>query len=108
MSSTLLRLGLWLLVILMALFVVRESYAEQQFVEMIPTSMLQHALILSALLVVAGLVVRVFDKGVSSTSKARCRVCKTAIPQGAIYCRQHLRNVLEREDRRTHSNTRIR
>lgn len=109
MSTTLLRLGLWLLVMLMALFVVRESYADQQFVDLIPTNMIQNALIVSVLLVIAGVVARAFEKGQSAVSKSknRCKICKAPVAAGAIYCRAHLRHVLELEDHRTH-NTRIR
>jgi hypothetical protein len=64
--------------------------------------MLQKALVLGILLVVAGLIVRVLEKGASKIVKNRCTVCKTPIPPGAIYCRAHLRNVLAREDERTH------
>ena len=109
MSATLLRLGLWILVLILALFVIHESYSEQPFAEMIPMPMLTQGLILSVVLVLAGVIARMFEKTKKAVIKNRCRVCQTAIPHGAIYCRAHLRGVLEREDRRTHSgNTRIR
>jgi predicted nucleic acid-binding Zn ribbon protein len=109
MSATILRLGLWILVLVMALYVIHESYEEQPLAEMIPMQMLQHALVLSVVLVGVGLVVRMFEKTTRKvlSPKNRCRVCPTAIAPGAIYCRVHLRGMLEREDRRTH-NTRIR
>lgn len=108
MSATILRLGLWILVLVLALYVIHESYEEQPLAEMIPMQMLQNALVLSVLLVVAGLLVRMVEKTKGKpVSKNRCRICQTPIPAGAIYCRQHLRGILEREDRRTH-NTRLR
>jgi predicted nucleic acid-binding Zn ribbon protein len=50
-----------------------------------------------------------FDKTARKvvTTKTKCRVCGVAVAPGQIYCRPHLRGVLEREDRRTHS-TRLR
>ncbi|HEU4522474.1 MAG TPA: hypothetical protein VFT12_10745 [Thermoanaerobaculia bacterium] len=107
MSSTLLRLGLWMLVLVLALFVLQTTYGDSPLAEMIPNAMLQQALVLAVLVVIAGLVVKMFEKGKKVVSKNRCRVCSKPIPAGAIYCREHLRNVLELEDRRTH-NTRIR
>lgn len=107
MSSTLLRLGLWTLVLIMALFVVQATYSESALAEMIPTSMLQQALVVSALLVIAGVAAMMFEKTRKAVGKNRCRTCSKPIPAGAIYCREHLRGVLEIEDRRTH-NTRIR
>ena len=109
MSTTILRSGLWLLVLVLALYVIHESYVDQQFVDMIPVTMLQHALLLSGLLVIVGVGMRVLEKGQGVVSKNRCKICRTPIPSGGIYCRAHLRHVLDLEDRRTHSgNTRIR
>ena len=107
MSSTLLRLGLWTMVLVLTLYVIQASYSNQRWVDMIPTAMLQQALVLAVVVVIAGFVVKIFEKGQKAVSKNRCKVCSKPIPPGAIYCREHLRSVLELEDRRTH-NTRIR
>ena len=63
MWTTLLRLGLWITILVLALYVIDEAYAEQPIAEMISTTMLQQALVVGALLIVAGIVARVFDKG---------------------------------------------
>ena len=109
MSATLFRLGLWILVLVLALYVIHESYIEQPIAEQIPMNMLHQALVLSGVLLGAGAIARMLEKTKKVVVKNRCRSCQTPIVHGAIYCRQHLRGVLEREDRRTHSgNTRIR
>jgi len=102
MSSTLLRLGLWIILAVVALYVLHETYAGTHLEEYFSTPMLQKALALGGLLVAAGIVMRVLEKGASKIVKNRCTVCRTPIPPGAIYCRAHLRNVLAREDERTH------
>jgi len=102
MSSTLLRLGLWTILAVVALYVLHETYADTHLAAYFSTPMLQKALIIGVLLVVAGVIMRVVEKGASKVSKNRCVICKTPIPSGAIYCRAHLRNVLAREDERTH------
>lgn len=107
MSSTLLRLGLWLLVLVLSLFVVRETFPHAPFAELITDQLIQQALILSVVLVIAGVIFKVLEKGKKVVIKNRCSVCGKAVPAGAIYCREHLRTVLDLEDRRTH-NTRIR
>ena len=103
MSTTLLRLGLWTLILVLALYVLATTYADQSWAELIPMPMLQQALIVAAVLIVAGLVLRLLGKGADAvTKKNRCRVCRTPIPGGAIYCRAHLRAILADEDEKTH------
>lgn len=107
MSSTLLRLGLWTLVLVLALYVIHESYEDSPIAEYIPMGMLQKVLVLSFGLLAAGVVLRVLEKGTKVVVKNRCAVCRKPIPAGAIYCRAHLRNILHDEDERTHM-TRVR
>jgi len=102
MSSTVLRLGLWIVIIVLAAYVIHESFEDQPAAEMIPMAMLGKALILGGILVVAGVVLRMFEKGARVVVKNRCAVCRAPVPHGAIYCREHLRTVLSREDERTH------
>ncbi len=107
MSATLLRLGLWTLVIVMALYVIHESFEDSPIAEYIPAQMMTKALAVGALLIIAGMVLRLFEKGARAVAKNRCRVCRAPIPSGALYCRAHLRNILHDEDEKTHM-TRIR
>ncbi len=103
MSSTLLRLGLWIILAVVALYVLHETYAETHLAEYFSTPMLQKGLVIGSILVIAGLVMRMLEKGAKKVvAKNRCAICRTAIPPGAIYCREHLRSVLAREDERTH------
>ena len=102
MSSTLLRLGVWIIVAVVAAYVLHETFAEAPLGEYFSTPLLQKGLFLGALLLVGGVITRLFEKGSKVVIKNRCVICKTPIPSGAIYCRAHLRNVLAREDERTH------
>ena len=102
MSTTLLRLGLWIILIAVVLYVLHETYAGLPLGEYFPLSLLQNALIVGGLLIGAGVVMRVLEKGAKVVTKNRCTICKTPVTPGAIYCRQHLRNVLHREDERLH------
>ena len=107
MSTTLLRLGLWTLILVMVLYVLITTYPEQPWVELIPTQMLQQALVLAGAVIVLGLVLRILGVGAKVVTKNRCRICRTPIVSGAIYCREHLRNILSEEDEKTHM-TRVR
>ena len=107
MSATLLRLGLWTMILALALYVVDETYPDEPIGEIISTTLLTQFIAVGALAAIAGIVLRLLGKGAAVVTKNRCRVCRTPIPAGAIYCRAHLRNILHDEEDRTHS-TRVR
>ena len=107
MSTTILRLGLWTLILVLALYVLASTYHSEPWAELIPMRMLQQALMVAGALIVIGIVLRILGKGADAVRKNRCQVCRTPIPPGAIYCRAHLRTLLAEEDERTHA-TRVR
>jgi len=102
MASTLLRLGLWVLIIVLAMYVIHESFEDSPVSEYVPTGLLQKGLVAGVALLLAGFAFRLLQKGADTVKKARCVVCRTPIPAGAIYCREHLRTILQEEDERTH------
>jgi hypothetical protein len=106
MSTTLLRLGLWTLILVLTLYVAATTYNEESWAEMIPVEMLQQVMVVSVALIAAGIMARMFDKGAKVVTKNRCRVCRTPIPSGAIYCREHLRSILADEDEKSHMSRR--
>jgi len=106
MSSTLLRIGLWVVLIVIVLYVLQQTFEEGPVAEYVGTPMLQKALALGMLTTLVGIVLRMLEKGKKAVVKHRCAVCKTPISAGAIYCRAHLRSVLHREEDRTHNRRR--
>jgi len=102
MSSTLLRLGLWIIIIVLALYVVHETYENSPISDIVSMELMQKALMVGGAAVALGFVLRIFEQGTKVVAKNRCRVCRTPIPSGAIYCRAHLRTILHEEDDRTH------
>ena len=108
MYATVLRLGLWTLILVLVLYVLATAYPDQQWAQLIETRMLYQALVLAGSLIVLGMILRVLGIGAKSVGpKNRCRVCRTPIAHGAIYCREHLRTILSDEDEKTH-HTRVR
>src|SRR5256885_16685427 len=102
MSSALLRLGLWIVLLVVALYVLQQTFEDAPFVDFFAPAMLQKALALGGLLVAGGIVLRLLERGAKVVIKNRCVICKTPVEHGAIYCRQHLRSVLDREVDRSH------
>ena len=106
MSSTLLRVGLWVVLIAVVLYVMQQTFEEGPVAEYVTASMLQKVLVIGVLAVAAGIVLRVLEKGARVVVKPRCAICRAPVPAGAIYCRAHLRKVLHTEEDREHSRTR--
>lgn len=102
MYATLLRLGLWTVILVLALYVVSEAYPGTPIDEFVTPSMLQQALVVAIALIVAGIIARLVGKGTAGMAKNRCTVCRSPIPIGAIYCREHLRSILHEEEDRRH------
>jgi hypothetical protein len=102
MATTLLRLGLWTLILVLGLYVLAEAYSEEHWSELIPRAMLGQALVVAVAVTLAGTVLQLLGKGAAKVSKNRCRICRTPIPSGAIYCRAHLRRILHAEEDKTH------
>jgi hypothetical protein len=86
----------------LALYVVSETYPDSMVAQMVPDAILQKALVLGAVLLVAGIVLRMFDKASKVAAKSRCQVCHVVVPKGAIFCRAHLRRVIHEEDDKLH------
>jgi hypothetical protein len=103
MATTILRLGLWTLIVVLALYVLASTYSNEPWAELIPMPMLQQALVVAGALIVLGVALRILGKGASAAIKNRCQVCRTPVPPGAIYCRAHLRAILHEEDDRSHA-----
>lgn len=111
MSSLLLRFGLYTLIAILGLHVIAATSPDSAVASFIESDeLLIHKTVgLSIMLIIAGVVVRLLERGATKVTKNRCRVCRAAIPVGAIYCREHLRSILQEEDERTHmTRTRIR
>jgi predicted nucleic acid-binding Zn ribbon protein len=108
MASTLLRYGLWVILLVLVAYVLRETFQDQAFSEMIPEQVLEKAGAFGLLLLAAGAITAVIEK-VFRKQHSKCAICKTKIPYGEIYCRAHLREILEEEDLRLHkTSTRLR
>ena len=102
MASTVLRLGLYLLVIVFALYIVDTAFESSVVADFVDASLLSSAMGIGALLLIAGIVLRIMERAASKIPASRCSVCRTPVPKGAIYCREHLRNILAEEDEKTH------
>jgi len=102
MSQTLLRLGLWIVLAVLAGYVLSETFAEGQIKELLNLQLLQSIGAVGILMMVAGSLWRIFEK-VFGKKRNRCAVCGQRILPGEIYCRTDLRRILSEEDERNRS-----
>lgn len=103
MSSLLLRFGLWIVLIALALYVVLETFPNAPATEFVSGPMLPRIGMVGVLMVVGGFVLTFFEKAARKVIRQRCTVCYKPIAHGEIYCREHLRRVLEDEHDRRHA-----
>jgi hypothetical protein len=97
MSQTLLRFGLWIVLAVLTLYVVRETFPESPFADIAGEQTLQYAGLFGLGLIAGGFVVGLLERAWTTARKNRCIVCGTSIPRGEVYCKGHLRQVLEKE-----------
>lgn len=102
MSATLLRAGLWLILIVLAGFVIRETNPGTVWEQYLPPGILQTAGAVGIVMVLTGIVMSFMGKAASKIPLSRCQVCHRSVMKGEIYCREHLRQIREEDVDRSH------
>jgi hypothetical protein len=108
MATTLMRLALWTAILVLSLYVLAITFEDGPIAAYIPMWLLGQGLVLAGALAVASVVARVLGRGAKVVTQNRCRVCRTPIVSGALYCREHLRSILYEEDDKLHKTREIR
>jgi hypothetical protein len=96
MSQNLFRLGLWAIVIAFASYVLRETFVSGPFADLLSPTLLRIVGLGGLALLAASAVFYVLEALADKARKNRCVECRTPIPRGELYCRQHLRQVVDR------------
>lgn len=94
---TIIRLGIWSLVLIMVVYVFTETAPDSPVAEIITGELLALLTKISFGIVALGLVVGLIEK-LWGMRRRKCKTCGRPIPSTAIYCRLHLKEVLEEED----------
>jgi predicted nucleic acid-binding Zn ribbon protein len=106
MSAILTRFGLYTILIVLAVFVLRENVPDIPYSELLVDSLLVQIGLAGLVLVVTGIVIGPFERHRSRHSQKKCIVCRGPVLVGKMYCRTHLREILEDEDSRRHDSIR--
>ena len=99
MSAILIRFGLYTILLLLAVFVLREQL-DMPREEMLTDALLVQVAIAAVVMLIAGFVMRLFEKATTKRPKGRCIVCKRKVLTGPTYCRDHLRELVGEERER--------
>ena len=102
MSSTVLRLGLWIILLVVAMYVLQQTFEDAPFVDFFAPAMLQKALVLGGFLVAAGIVLRILERGAKAVIKnQRPKPPPAAIEKPASSSRTPIRRVIHDHVRRS-------
>jgi hypothetical protein len=102
MSTTLLRFGLWIVLLVLGAYVLRETFAEAPETEYLAIPFLQKIGSFGLILIAVGAALGFVEKLMRKAQKTRCSVCRKPVLRGELYCRPHLRQMIEEEDDRFH------
>ena len=98
MSSFFIRLGLYAILVMLAVFVAGQTF-ELPYAEYLTSAHLGQVGVAGLAVIAAGVVLRIFEKVRHKTKKGkgRCVVCKRPVLVGDKYCREHLRQMIGEE-----------
>ncbi|MFN2239479.1 MAG: hypothetical protein ABR524_08800 [Thermoanaerobaculia bacterium] len=102
MSAILTRFGLYTILVVLAVFVLRENVDGIPYTELLTDTLLVQIALAGVIMVVAGIILGPFERLQTKASRKRCVVCRAPVIVGKMYCRTHLREILENEDARRH------
>ena len=95
MALTLFRLGIWILVAVMAAWVLRDAVLAD-FAEHLSNHVLNQAGLVGVGTLLLGVVAVIWEKLSAGPKKHRCKVCGKPVIAGEYYCREHLREIVDR------------
>ena len=102
MSAILTRFGLYTILVVLAVFVLRENVKGIPYSEFLTDSLLVQVGLAGVVLAVVGVIIGPFERLRTKTARKKCVVCRAPVIVGKLYCRTHLREIIEAEDSRRH------
>jgi hypothetical protein len=102
MSSTFIRLGLYGILVMLAVFIAGQSF-QLPYADYLTSAHLGQAGLAFLGLIALGFVFRAGEKVKRKTKigSGRCIVCKRPVLVGKSYCREHLREMIGEEQERS-------
>jgi len=95
MALALFRIGVYVLLAVLALWVLRDN-ALKDFEAILSDQILNWAGMSGVGLLVLGFLAMIYEKTSAGRRKVRCKVCGKPVIAGEFYCREHLREIVDR------------
>lgn len=95
MALVLFRLGIYLLLAVLAMWVLREEVLSS-FAHILTNRNLNLAGLAGLGMLAVGFLTLVYEKLTVGRKKTRCKVCGKPVIAGEYYCREHLRELVDR------------
>lgn len=95
MALVLFRIGIYLLLAVLAMWVLREE-ALRSFAHILTDRNLNYAGLAGLGLLALGFLTLVYEKLTVGRKKTRCKICGKPVIAGEFYCREHLREIVDR------------
>ena len=103
MSAILTRFGLYTILVVLAVFVARENVDGIPYTHLITDTLLVQVGLAGVVMAVAGVIIGPFERLQAKGARSKkCVVCKAPVIAGKMYCRTHLREIIDKEDYRRH------
>jgi hypothetical protein len=106
MSAILTRFGLYTILVVLAVFILRENFQGIPYAGFLSDTLLVQIGLAGVVLAVVGVIIGPFERLRTKSSRKKCVVCRGPVIVGKLYCRTHLREILEAEDARRHESIR--
>jgi hypothetical protein len=95
MSLTCFRTGIWILLVVLAAWVLRDGVLEN-IRHLLNDRLIERAGLLGFATIGLGFLVMIYEKATAGPKKHKCKVCGRPVIAGEFYCREHLREIVDR------------
>lgn len=95
MALVLFRIGIWILLAVLAAWVLRDGVLKD-FARFMTDEIITWAGISGFGVIGLGFLVLIYEKLSAGPKRNKCKVCRRPVIAGEFYCREHLRDIVDR------------